>query len=57
MRREHADLMNEVRCEVQYICNKYNVQISLLYFNRNKYIPTPETQLPDVLNEVLNHDL
>ena len=41
-RRAHEDLMNDVNREVRYIGTKYSMQIDLLYFQWDKFIPTLE---------------
>ena len=48
--------MNEVSSIPQYISNKYNVGINLLYFEWFEFIPMLERQFPDILNEMLNCD-
>ena len=47
--------MNEVRNKATYISNKYTIQIESLQFKWNKFLPTLEKEIPDILNEVLSY--
>ena len=55
-RKEHEELMKEVRNEAIHISNKYKVQIEPLCLKWDKFIPTLEKTFPDVFNKMLSHN-
>ena len=44
MKKVQGDLMKEAGSEAQYISNKQNIQIDLLYFEWDMFIPTLERE-------------
>ena len=46
--------MSEVRKEAIYISNKYKIQIERIQFEWDEFLPIPEKNFLDILNEVLS---
>ena len=54
IRQVHKSLMNERRNKTTYISNKYKIQLETIQFGWDKFLPTLEKDVPDVLNKVLS---
>ena len=51
-RKEHEELMNQVRNGAICIINKYKVQIEPLHFEWDRFIPPLEKEFSNILNEM-----
>ena len=56
MRKAQKQLMIQVRTEAMHFNNKYKIPIEPIQFEWDRFLPTLENDLPEILNERLRHN-